>query len=93
MIETNAQHDDAITQHDDATVQIAHLRAQVEALMKERVTPALTEMAGRAESVVNSATGAVRDQAQMISGHVREQPLIAVLLAAGIGYLLGRATR
>ena len=48
---------------------------------------------GRAESVVNSATGAVRDQAQMISGHVREQPLIAVLLAAGIGYLLGRATR
>jgi ElaB/YqjD/DUF883 family membrane-anchored ribosome-binding protein len=84
MTETNGQ-------HDDPTAQIARLREQVEALMKERVTPAVTEMAGCAENMVNSAAGVVRDQAQMISGHVREQPLIAVLLAAGVGYLLGRA--
>ena len=84
MTETNGQ-------HDDPTVQIARLREQVEALMKDRVTPAVTEMAGCAESVLNTAAGVVRDQAQMISGHVREQPLIAVLLAAGVGYLLGRA--
>jgi len=49
-------------------------------------------MAGRAESAMNSAADMVRDQAQMVSGHVREQPLVAILLAAGIGYLLGRAT-
>jgi ElaB/YqjD/DUF883 family membrane-anchored ribosome-binding protein len=60
--------------------------------MKDRVTPAVTDMAGRAENAMNSAAGMVRDQAQMVSGHVRDQPLIAVLLAAGIGYLLGRAT-
>jgi ElaB/YqjD/DUF883 family membrane-anchored ribosome-binding protein len=78
---------------DDPTVQIAHLRAQVEALMKERVTPAVTEMAGRAERALNSAAGVVRGQAATVSGHVRDQPLIAVLLAAGIGYLLGRALR
>jgi hypothetical protein len=78
---------------DDPTVQIAHLRAQVEALMKERVTPAVTEMAGRAERALNSAAGVVRGQAATVSGRVRDQPLIAVLLAAGIGYLLGRALR
>ena len=96
---------DTHTKHDDtATAQIAHLREQVEALMKDRVTPAVADMAGRAETMVNSAAGMVRDQAQTISGvvrdqaqtlsgHVRDQPLIAVLLATGIGYLLGRTTR
>ena len=84
---------DTHSKYEDATVQIAHLRAQVEALMKERVTPALTDMAGRAESALNTAAGAVRGQAQSLSGHVREQPLIAILVAAGIGYLLGRTTR
>ena len=86
MTETNDQ-------HEDATAQIARLREQVETLMKERVTPAVTDMAGRAERVLNSAAGAVRDQAQTLSGHVREQPLVAILLAAGIGYLLGRTAR
>jgi len=78
---------------DDATVQIARLRAQVEALMKDRVTPVLSDMAGRAESALNTAAGAVRGQAQSLSGQVRNQPLIAILVAAGIGYLLGRTTR
>jgi ElaB/YqjD/DUF883 family membrane-anchored ribosome-binding protein len=78
---------------DDANAQIAHLRAQVEALMKERVTPAITDMAGCAENLVNNAAGMVRDHARTVSGHVREQPLTAVLLAAGVGYLLGRTVR
>jgi ElaB/YqjD/DUF883 family membrane-anchored ribosome-binding protein len=81
---------DIIGKHDDTTAQIAHLRDQVEALMKDRVTPAVTDMAGRAETVLNSAAGMVRDQTQTLTGHVRDQPLVAVLLAAGIGYLLGR---
>jgi ElaB/YqjD/DUF883 family membrane-anchored ribosome-binding protein len=78
---------------EDAHVQIARLREQVETLMKDRVTPAVADAAGRAESAVYGAAGAVRDQAEMVSGKVREQPLLAVLLAAGIGYVLGRATR
>jgi len=83
---------DTHVKSDDTHAQIAHLRDQVEALMNDRVTPAVADMAGRAENAMNSAAGMVRDQAQMVSGHVREQPLVAVLLAAGIGYLLGRAT-
>jgi ElaB/YqjD/DUF883 family membrane-anchored ribosome-binding protein len=84
---------DTHTKLDDATAQVAHLRAQVEALMKDRVTPALTDMAGRAESALNTAAGAVRGQAESLSGQVRNQPLIAILVAAGIGFLLGRTTR
>jgi ElaB/YqjD/DUF883 family membrane-anchored ribosome-binding protein len=78
---------------EDPHAQIAHLRAQVESLMKDRVTPAVTEMAGRAERVMHNATDAVRGQAETVSGYVREQPLIAVLAAAAIGYLVGRISR
>jgi ElaB/YqjD/DUF883 family membrane-anchored ribosome-binding protein len=78
---------------EDATTQIARLREQVEALMKDRVTPAVADAAGRAESAVYTAAGAVRDQADAVSGRVREQPLLAVLIAAAAGYVLGRVTR
>jgi ElaB/YqjD/DUF883 family membrane-anchored ribosome-binding protein len=78
---------------EDTHVQIARLREQVESLMKDRITPAVTEAAGRAESAVYGAADAVREQAEAVSGRVREQPLLAVLIAATVGYVLGRATR
>ena len=78
---------------EDTHAQIARLRTQVETLMKDRVTPALADAAGRAEQAVYGAAGTVRDQAEVISGKVREQPLLAVLIAAGIGYAVGRITR
>ena len=74
---------------DDVTEQVAKLRAQVEALMHERVTPALADAAGRAETAV----GAARHQAEAVSGRVREQPIIAVLVAAAIGFLAARVLR
>lgn len=78
---------------EDAHVQIARLREQVESLMKDRVTPVLADAAGRAESAVYGAAGTVREQAEFVGGKVREQPLLAVLIAAGIGYAFGRLTR
>jgi ElaB/YqjD/DUF883 family membrane-anchored ribosome-binding protein len=88
-----ANADDANRKMEDATAQIARLREQVETLMKERVTPALADVAGRAESAVYGASGAVREQAEALSGRVRDQPMIAILIAAGIGFVLGRAMR
>jgi ElaB/YqjD/DUF883 family membrane-anchored ribosome-binding protein len=85
--------DDAKGKMEDATAQIARLREQVEALMKDRITPAVADAAGRAENAMYSAAGAVRDQAQAVTGRVREQPLLAVLIAAGVGFILGRAMR
>ena len=77
----------------DTHVQIARLREQFEALMKDRVTPALADAAGRAESAMYGAAGVVRDQADAVSGKVREQPLLAILIAAAVGYALGRTIR
>jgi ElaB/YqjD/DUF883 family membrane-anchored ribosome-binding protein len=39
------------------------------------------------------AAGVVRDQADAVSGKVREQPLLAILIAAAVGYALGRTIR
>ncbi len=78
---------------EDAQAQIARLREQVETLMKDRVTPAVADFAGRAESAVHSASGAVRDQAEVVSGRVKEQPLIAIMIAAAVGWAIGRVMR
>jgi ElaB/YqjD/DUF883 family membrane-anchored ribosome-binding protein len=84
---------DARGKIDDAQAQIARLREQVEALMKDRVTPAVADFAGRAESAVHTASGAVRDQAQAVSGRVKDQPLIAIMIAAAVGWVIGRVMR
>ena len=78
---------------EDTHAQIARLREQVESLMRDRITPAVADAAGRAESVVYGAADSVREQAETVSGMVREQPLLAVLIAATVGYVIGRATR
>lgn len=85
--------DDANRTMEDASAQIARLREQVETLVKERVTPALADAAGRAESAMYGATGAVREQAEALSGRVRDRPMVAILIAAGIGFVIGRALR
>ncbi len=77
----------------DAKEQIAKLREQVETLMRDRVTPALADAAGRAESTARAAADLAQDKAEALSGRVRDQPIIAVLVAAGVGYLVGRITR
>jgi ElaB/YqjD/DUF883 family membrane-anchored ribosome-binding protein len=78
---------------DDAQAQIVRLREQVEALMKDRVTPAVADFAGRAESAVHTASGAVRDQAEAMSGRVQSQPLLAIVIAAAAGWIIGRVMR
>ena len=78
---------------DDITTQVAHLREQVETLMRDRVTPAVADLAGRAESAMTGATTAVKDRAESFSGVVRDQPLIAVAVAAGVGWVIGRLMR
>jgi ElaB/YqjD/DUF883 family membrane-anchored ribosome-binding protein len=84
---------DTTGKSEDAHTQIARLREQVEALMKDRITPAVADAAGRAEYAVYGAADTVREQMENVSGRVREQPLMAILVAAAVGYILGRATR
>ncbi len=77
----------------DAREQIAQLRRQVEQLMSERVTPALSDAAHRAEMAARNAGDMAREQAEAVSSRVREQPLVAILIAAATGYLIGRLFR
>lgn len=75
---------------DDAKEELARLRAQVERLMQERVTPALAGAADTVQDYASRARHSLEDNADAISDTVRERPLLAVGIAAAAGYLLGR---
>jgi ElaB/YqjD/DUF883 family membrane-anchored ribosome-binding protein len=83
----------ASTGDTDIQAQIDRLREQVETLTQDRITPAVADFAGRAGSAVTSATGVVRDQSQAVASRVRDQPLIAILVAAAVGWVISRVTR
>jgi ElaB/YqjD/DUF883 family membrane-anchored ribosome-binding protein len=68
---------------EDAMAQIAHLRQQVETLMREKVTPVMEDAAGR-------ASAASREAADAVAEEVRTRPLTALLIAVGVGFLVGR---
>jgi ElaB/YqjD/DUF883 family membrane-anchored ribosome-binding protein len=75
---------------DDAREELAKLRAQVERLMQDRVTPALAGAADQVQDYAHRAREAVEDQAGALSETVREKPLMAIGIAALGGYLIGR---
>jgi len=77
----------------DTREQLQQLRAQVEALMSDRVSPALADAASRAESTYRAASDSVQDNAEKLSAQVRNKPLIAILIAAAAGFLLGKLFR
>ncbi len=69
-------------EHGDLWDQLESLRAQIEQLTEERIRPAVTDAANQ-----------VKQQTDALAAQVREQPIAAVAIAAGIGFLLGRAMR
>ncbi len=77
----------------DAKEQIAQLREQVQTLMSERVTPALASAADTAQRYVDQARDVYSDNTEALSERVRESPLVAILIATGVGYLIGRIAR
>jgi ElaB/YqjD/DUF883 family membrane-anchored ribosome-binding protein len=78
---------------EDAMDQVARLREQVETLMREKVAPAIEGAAEKMEEAAHDAADILRVRADALAGAVREQPLTAILIAAAVGYLLGRAGR
>ncbi len=77
----------------DAEQQIRELREQVEALMRDRVTPAVSDAVGRAGETVRQVSDAVTDKTDSVARKVRQRPLTAVLLCLGAGYIIGRILR
>lgn len=77
----------------DAHEQIRQLREQVETLMRERVSPAVSEAAARAQEMARQAREAAESQTEALSKRVQEMPLTSVLIAAVAGFLIGRMSR
>lgn len=78
---------------DDAQTELAALRAKVETLMSERVTPALSDAASRAEAAANAGYAQMKDQAERVGERVKEQPLAALGIAALAGFVLASLIR
>jgi ElaB/YqjD/DUF883 family membrane-anchored ribosome-binding protein len=75
---------------EDARAELARLRAQVERLMQDRVTPALGSAAQTAEDYARRARHAVEENAGALSATVRDRPLLAIGAAALGGWVIGR---
>lgn len=78
---------------DMAQSELASLRAKVEALMADRVSPALAGIADRAESLAHDATDTVKRQSDSLASAVRSQPFAAVGAAALAGIAIGLLIR
>jgi hypothetical protein len=77
----------------DVEAQIDLLRKQLDDLMRERIRPAVTDVADIAAAALQDVGDAGRHQVAALSRRVRGRPVTAVLVAVGAGYLLARLLR
>ncbi len=79
----------------DTNVQdeIQHLRDQVQSLVADRAAPYLADAAGKAEDAVRHGYDYARENIEGVAQRVRGQPIGAILIAAAVGYVLGRFAR
>ena len=78
---------------EDALSQIARLRAQLETLMREKLAPAAETITERLEAAAHDPAGTWRAGSEELTNAVRAQPLTALLIAAAVGFILGRMVR
>jgi len=73
-----------------ASAELARLRAQVERLMQDRVGPALSDAADKVQDYAHRARAGIETQTDALSATIRERPIAAVAIGAGVGFLIGR---
>ena len=79
--------------YDNTREELRQLRRQVDDLMDSRVTPLISDAANRATDAARQARAYTSDQADAVADRVRDQPLIAIAVAAVVGFFFGRITR
>jgi uncharacterized protein YjbJ (UPF0337 family) len=77
---------------EDMQGELSRLRGQVERLMRDRVSPALSDAAGAAGDYAQRAKEVATRQGEQAAAVVRENPLVTVGLVAAVAFLLGRLT-
>jgi ElaB/YqjD/DUF883 family membrane-anchored ribosome-binding protein len=73
--------------------EIIVLREKVEALMTDRVAPAVVSAAYRAEAAAHRAADVIADRAEQLSAMIRERPLTAIAASAFAGYFFAALRR
>ncbi|WP_336944644.1 hypothetical protein ABHV46_05585 [Asaia sp. BMEF1] len=76
-----------------AQEQIDGLKSQLEQLLKDRINPALLDVADRADQAVANAREITDVQLHNAEARVRARPLAAVLISAVIGFIAGRVSK
>jgi ElaB/YqjD/DUF883 family membrane-anchored ribosome-binding protein len=66
------------------------LRQEADSVMRDTVTPALTDAFERAGTATRYAGEQVRSGSDHVAGNVRGRPLTSILIAAAIGFFFGR---
>ncbi|GBQ99470.1 hypothetical protein ACFFGF_03820 [Asaia lannensis] len=81
------------TASQSAQEQIDTLKTQLEQLLKDRINPALLDVADKADQAVANARGITDVQLQNAEARVRARPIAAVLISAVIGFIAGRVSK
>ncbi|GBR09713.1 MULTISPECIES: hypothetical protein [Asaia] len=76
-----------------AQEQIDSLKSQLEQLLKDRINPALLDVADRADQAVANAREITDVQLHNAEARVRARPIAAVLISAVIGFIAGRVSK
>ena len=77
---------------EDAQGEITRLRGEVERLMRDRVSPALSDAADTAGDYAQRAKDVAVRQGEQAVEVIKENPLVTVGLVAAVAFLLGRLT-
>ena len=77
---------------EDAQGEITRLRGEVERLMRDRVSPALSGAADTAGDYAQRAKDVAVRQSEQAVEVIKENPLVTVGLVAAVAFLLGRLT-
>lgn len=72
---------------------IADLRRKIDELMHEQVSPTLSRVGSRAQSLAHQMSDTTRREADHAMGLVRERPLATIAVAVGVGLLIARLLR
>ena len=73
--------------------QVRRMRAELDAVMKNTVAPAISDAFKRAARTTMLASDKVQAHSNMVADGVRVRPLISIIGAAAVGFAMGRLMR
>ena len=82
----------ATTLSKSANAQIQRLQDEVEPMVRDTIAPALAQIVSQAASSALYGSKQVREYSDTMAVGIQSRPFILVLVAAAIGFVVGRIT-